>query len=164
MYSKAQYIAGNSNVKSAMIYRCLFDETLMWLVESGAKTQYEVGGDSTDWSNQRNSSFYYYATATASNTVYINSYPGERIPTGAKAGSNSNNWKRNCANNIYDLAGNVWDWSQCWYDYTEDEGKRVYCGGVCSLGLAAGTNAINFYESPEVKSDEVGCRVFLIIV
>lgn len=92
----------NNNVKTGMIYGCMWDYTLEWLVESGSKTYWQIAVDSTDWGNYKN------------NTV--SGY--ERVQTTGY----SENWK---ANNIYDMAGNL-------YEFTLEEDntdQRVYRGG-----------------------------------
>lgn len=87
MYKKSKTLKGtNENVTTNMIWGSMWDATLEWLVDSGNKTYSEVGSDSTSWGN------YYTSTVSGS---------GSKRPTGY-----SEIWK---ANNIYDLAGNVWE-------------------------------------------------------
>ncbi len=103
MYKKCKKLKGaNKQVETGMIWGSQWDRTLMWLVESGNKSIAEICDDSTSWGNYSN-----------------NSEPGagSRRPTGY-----SETWK---ANNIYDLAGNVRDWT------LEADGTsyRAYRGG-----------------------------------
>ena len=85
-------VVNNEYVKSEMIYGNQWDRVMNWLVETGAKEQDEVYSDSTSWGNFRDSTG---AAATDS---------------GSEQTSGKNEaWQ---ANNIYDLAGNYWDWSQ----------------------------------------------------
>ena len=65
-----------------------WDRTLTWLVETGNKTQEEVASDSSSWGNYSNNSF------------------------GSRAYSGSGAYEETKANNIYDLAGNFWEWTQ----------------------------------------------------
>ena len=88
MYENSKKIAANSNVVSTMIWGSLWDRTLIWLTETGEKTYAEIF-DSRTWGNHSDSS----GEAEASS--------GSRRATGF-----SEAWK---ANNIYDLAGNVFD-------------------------------------------------------
>lgn len=69
---------------------------MSWLVRSGAKTEEEVNTDSRSWGN--------YSDSTGEATT--NS--GTKQNTGS-----SEAWK---ANNIYDLAGNCYEWTQEAYD------------------------------------------------
>lgn len=85
-------IVNNDKVKSEMIYGNQWDRVLNWLVETGAKTQEQVDSDSSSWGNYSNSSG---AAATDSGTPQT-------------SGKNPA-WK---ANNIYDLAGNYYEFTQ----------------------------------------------------
>ena len=87
------------NVSTSMIWGCLWDETLQWLVDSGAKTYAEMN-NSIMWGNYANISFE-YKTNTYGTTSSKESYSSTRIPSGSTEYSK--------ANNIYDMAGNVWD-------------------------------------------------------
>ena len=89
MYNQCKKLNGtNSNVKTGMIYGCMWDYTLEWLIETGSKTYSEIGKDSKGWGN------YMYN---------IDGTRGYKKPSGY-----SESWK---ANNIYDMAGNVYDWT-----------------------------------------------------
>ena len=102
MYRKSKEILQNENgnVKTSMIFGSLWDHTLNWLVASGNKT-YSDMKDSSSWGN------YYYSTFQYQNlsggTVTKNQNSSTRIPTG--------NAEYTKANNIYDMAGNVIDWT-----------------------------------------------------
>ena len=104
MYRKSKEILQNENgnVRTSMIWGSLWDHTLNWLVTSGNKTYADMK-DSTSWGN------YYNSTVDGH---------GSRRPTGYRE-----EWK---ANNIYDMAGNVWDWTLEAYNIFS---FRVYRGG-----------------------------------
>ena len=160
MYNKAQYLGGSAGVKSMMIYGSLWDEVMMWLYESGAKSYAEIGDNSTDWGNYSNAIFSYYATSTSTSTSSKKSSTYQRLRTGAKAGASWDNWKRNCANNIYDLAGNVDELTQeC---DSGKLGKRGYRGGAYNVG---GINEAGWrsHWSSTKSVDSIGCRVYFII-
>ena len=88
MYQNSKKVGANNNVASTMILGCMWDRTLIWLTETGEKTYSDLK-DSRSWGNYSNST----GEATTNS--------GEKQATGTNEA-----WK---ANNIYDLAGNVWD-------------------------------------------------------
>ena len=115
MYKKSKKLKGaNKQVETGMIWGSQWDRTLMWLVESKSKSIAEICDDSTSWGNYSNATFTYTnssgGTSTKSNGSQI------RIPTGSADYTK--------ANNIYDLAGNVYDWTLEAYTY-----YRGYRGG-----------------------------------
>ena len=75
-----------------MIYGNQWDRVLNWLVETGAKTQEEVYSNSSSWGNYKDNTG---AAATDSGSPQT-------------SGKNEA-WQ---ANNIYDLAGNYYEWTQ----------------------------------------------------
>ena len=90
MYQNSKKVGANNNVASTMIWGCMWDRALIWLTETGEKTYSDLM-DSSSWGNHSDS----IGEAEANS--------GEKQPTGTNEA-----WK---ANNIYDLAGNVWDWT-----------------------------------------------------
>lgn len=132
MYNRMKNISNNENIQTSMIWGCLWDETLQWLIETGEKTQAEIALDSTSWGNYTNISFTYTNT---SGTTATKATGGTRIPTGST--------ERNKANNIYDMAGNVYDWTLEGYGSS----FRCYRGGYCNLsgaGCPAHYRDVNF--------------------
>ena len=106
-----------------MIWGIQWDETLKWLIDTGEKTYAEVGSDSTSWGNYYNNSFTYY-TNTSKSTATKTSNDQIKIPSGAYEGAN--------ANNIYDLAGNIFEWS-LEVENSEDGNSRYCRGGRYSV-------------------------------
>ena len=96
-----------------MMWGTQWEQTLKWLIDLGNKSISEITLDSTKWGNYNGSSFTYY-TDTLKNTERKASGTNKRIPSGSYESAN--------ANNIYDLAGNV-------YEYTlesSDSGNGYY--------------------------------------
>ena len=103
-------IVSTNEVQSIMIYGNMWDETMQWLIDTGAKTSDEINTSSSSWGNYSNSS-------------------GNADIEGAGSKQNSGYSDYWCANNVYDLAGNCDDWTQEAYS-TYD---RVTRGGSYSL-------------------------------
>ena len=81
MYNKAKGIAVNGNVTSSMIWGSQWDATMRWMYNSG---------------NEENKKYTYDSTGKGN-------YSSSRIPTGTNDAY--------AVNNIYDMAGNVRDWT-----------------------------------------------------
>ena len=152
-YSRLQRLGANGNVKSNIIWGSLFDETLQWLVDSGAKTYAEMK-DSTSWGNYNNSTFE-YKTNISGSTSTKNASSGTRIPSGSTEYSK--------ANNIYDLAGNVWEMTL----EVNVSGARVIRSGVYWRGGAYKTMSCRYWDgyekTPDSGSEYIGARAYLYI-
>ena len=108
MYKRCKNLKGsNTNVETGMAWGNQYDRTLMWLIEMNAKnsslgkTKAEICSDSTSWGNYKNATFEYTTSSGGTATKQQNN--STIIPTG------SSDYTK--ANNIYDLAGNVYDWT-----------------------------------------------------
>ena len=86
-------IVSNDKVESIMIYGNQWDEVMYWLIETEAKNDSEINENSITWGN--------YSDSSESAAI-------EGAGSPQKSGF-SDAWS---ANNIYDLAGNYWDWTQ----------------------------------------------------
>lgn len=84
----AAMLETNNTITSHLPFGAEYDSVLEWFIESGVKTCREITTDSTDWGN-------YWSQKDS---------PGKIVETGSRE-----EW---CANNIYDLAGNVDEWTQ----------------------------------------------------
>ena len=115
-YEKCKTLSdNNNNIETGLIWGNQWDRTLMWLIESGAKTK-EVIRNSTSWGNYRNATFTY--TNSSGSTATKNQNSVVRIPTGSTEYTK--------ANNIYDLAGNAWEWTMEAYSFSD---YRLWRGG-----------------------------------
>ena len=126
MYKKCLTLKGtNTDVKTSMIFGNLWDETLEWLVKSGATISdgttltYQMMKNSTTWGNYLNATFNYIAANAE--TPLMTETKAQSKSTRISAGSA----EYTKANNVYDMAGNVWDWTTEAYSTS----YRVSCGG-----------------------------------
>ena len=150
MYKKCKTLKGqNINIETGMIWGNQFDRTLMWLVESGNKTKEEICKDSVSWANYSNATFEY--VNSSGNIVTKNANSRIRIPTGSTEYTK--------ANNIYDLAGNIWEWTM-----EELQNRmRVARGAYYSSSSSYTANSRYKYAFPLKGDDEYGCRAILYI-
>ena len=112
MYKECLTLKGtNTNVKTSMIFGCLWDETLEWLVKSGATISdgttltYQLMNNSTTWGNYYNTTFNYIAANAE--TPLMTETKAQSTRKRISAGSA----EYTKANNVYDMAGNVSDWT-----------------------------------------------------
>ena len=148
MYKKCKTLSNNNNnVVTGMAWGNQFDRTLMWLIESGAKTKEEISSNSTSWANYGNATFEY--TNSSGSVVTKNSGSYVRIPAG------STDYTK--VNNIYDLAGNVYDWTM----EAKSSLNRVMRGG--NFNYSSNTARDRNYDYPTVSVNHFGCRSALYI-
>ena len=115
LYKKCKELNASDKVETRMIWGCQWDVTMNWLISSGAKTSDEVNKDSSSWGN-------YYDTSVKADdgTTEIKAkYKRAKLNTGKTTFT--------MANNIYDLAGNCWEWTQ----EANDTCGRANMGGNC---------------------------------
>ena len=155
MYIKCKDLKGdNYNVETGMIWGNQWDRTLMWLIESGNKTKEEICEDSTTWGNYKNATFEYIDNN--GNRVIKNAGDETRIPTGSSEYTK--------ANNIYDLAGNVSDWTMEINDINRYRISRDGNAGTNGYYSTTGTPASSRYNDiPSGRSIFRGCRAMLYI-
>ena len=150
MYKRCKNLKGkNTNVETGIAWGNQFDRTLAWLVETGNKTKQEITDDSTSWGNYYNATFEYINSS--GNTATKNKDSSTRIPTGSAEYTK--------ANNIYDLSGNVRDWTmEACYTFS-----RVLRGGDyydAGSNYPAGNRR---YYYPTYSYSYYGCRSALYI-
>ena len=150
MYKRCKNIKGaNTNVETGMIWGNQWDRTLMWLIETGSKTKEQIADDSTSWGNYYNATFEY--VNSSGSTATKNEGSSTRIPTGSAEYTK--------ANNIYDLAGNVRDWTM----EADSTDSRVYRGGYYYNNGGNYPADYRYYSIPTNSYSFYGCRSALYI-
>ena len=150
MYKRCKNIKGaNTNVETGMIWGNQWDRTLMWLIETGSKTKEQIADDSTSWGNYYNATFEY--VNSSGSTATKNEGSSTRIPTGSAEYTK--------ANNIYDLAGNVREWTM----EANSTYGRVYRGGYYSYYGHNNPADYRYSTGPTYSYYYYGCRSALYI-
>ena len=152
MYPKMRNISANKNIQTSLIWGCVFDETLQWLIDSGCKTKEEIANDSTSWGNFSTVTFEYINENGEIATKEVK-YQGPVIPTGST--------ERNISNNIYDLAGNVVEMTLERMD-SGSTGNRCHRGGYAN-GMSAKYVSRREYTQPYGIGFQQGYRSYCII-
>ena len=102
---------GKTNVTASLINSAVWDRTLNWLEETNAVTRAELF-DSTSWGNYRNSKFNFigkYSTDDGDNFTETTASTQKLENKSYLLGTGVTDYTKK--NNIYDLAGNCWEWT-----------------------------------------------------
>ncbi len=102
---------GKTNVTASLINSAVWDRTLNWLEETNAVTRAELF-DSTSWGNYRNSKFNFigkYSTDDEDNFTETTASTQKSENKSYLLGTGVTDYTKK--NNIYDLAGNCWEWT-----------------------------------------------------
>ena len=135
-------LQASDKVKTQMIWGCQWDTTMNWLISSGAKTSDEVNKDSSSWGNYNNTS----VKADDGTTVLKANGKDQKLNTGKTTFT--------MANNIYDLAGNCWEWTQEAYDTYHRAGR----GGLYNFNGSYSPASFRNLYYPDVSYSSVGAR------
>ena len=132
MYKKAKGIAVNNNVTSSMIWGSQWDATMRWMYNSGNEEKKKYTYDSTGKGN------------------YSGTNGNQPIATGSI--------EAYAVNNIYDMAGNVSDWT-IEANYTSYRVDRGGIYGSSGSSYPASNRDVNY--NPTDSDDSSGFRVAL---
>ena len=131
MYKKAKGIAVNNNVTSSMIWGSQWDATMRWMYNSGNEEKKKYTYDSTGKGN------------------YSGTNGNQPIATGSI--------EAYAVNNIYDMAGNVNDWTIEAYGTILRDGR----GGYYRNNGNSGPASVRRSSNPTNSIDNYGFRVAL---
>ena len=144
--------ANSTGVVSHMMYGVEWDRTLKWLETNGkygennaALTTTLVSVDSTFWGNYKNAGPFTYGNGQI-----------KQANTATLIQSGSSNYCK--ANNIYDLAGNLWEW-------TQETTSNDYCirGGNFPYEGSNFASSQRYHYNKDYFNYSVGGRVALYI-
>lgn len=131
----ASTIENNEEVKSHLIFGVEYDSVLEWFIKTEVKTFAEIAENSTEWDNHWNA----------------RNFTSKVVKTGSR--------EERCTNNIYDLSGNVDEW-------TQEQNGSSYCvvrGGSCDYYGDGYPVAYRSCSHSNVDFDDVGFRAALYI-
>lgn len=131
----ASTIEDNEVVKSHLTFGAEYDSVLEWFIKTKVKTLAEIAEDSTEWGN-------YWNTENS---------PRKVVETGSRE-----EW---CANNIYDFAGNVDEWTQ----EKNESSYRVIRGGFFDINGNFYPVSYRNYNFPNYFYCDTGFRATLYI-
>ena len=135
MYKMCKTIKANDNVATSMLWGCQWDATLRWMQTSSDS---EVANFPTNSEGKGN-------------------YKGTQGDTNILISTGSNN--SYAVNNIYDMAGNVFDWTlEAYY-----EDSRVGRGGNYGYTASSTPASSRLYDYPTSNRNSSGCRSTLYI-
>ncbi len=131
----AATIERKETVKSHLVFGAEYDSVLEWIIKTEVKTLTEIVEDSTEWGN-------YWNTKNSTREI---------VKTGSRE-----EW---CVNNIYDIAGNVNEW-------TQEQNKSFY--RIIRGGYSYSTGfdypvAYRYYDDPREGHSRTGFRAALYI-
>lgn len=128
-----------SDVVTNMIWGCQWDRTIDWIANTNSKIGYAGLKNSGAWGNYYDVEFEYTKTDGTKETKIRNS--GTLIPTGSTEYTK--------ANNIYDLAGNLTEWTMQPYGGHD----RNYRSGEYAVGGNAGACICQNHGTSPINSE-----------
>ena len=125
-------VVSSKYAQSTMIYGNQWDEVMSWLIATGGKKDSEVNSNSSSWGNYNSGS-------------------------SPKTAGYSETWK---ANNIYDLAGNCYEWTQ----EADSTNGRVFRGGSCNYSGSDNPASDRYSDYPRNSRSNGSSRPALYLI
>ena len=147
-YKLSKTIATNSNVTTSMIWGCQWDITLKWMQRYGSEDVRNFTTDSKLHGNFKDTELKYKVNSTSAEQTKAAGVQNI-IPTGSSETTK--------VNNIYDMAGNVSDWTIEAYSTV----LRVTRGGNYSDDGSNGPASVRRSSNPTNSIDNYAFRVAL---
>ncbi len=149
-YKLSKTIRANSNVTTSMIWGCQWDATLRWMQTSSDEKVKNFPTNSASYGNYNDNTLEYKESENGETKTQVTA--SSIIPTGSSETTN--------INNIYDMAGNVYDWSISTYNAR----YRVISGGAYNVkGIASPSYHNKDFGTPTTSTYVSGFRSTLYI-
>lgn len=158
----AKTIAGSmytNSTKSALINSYAYDTTLNWIISTNNKTAEQVTVDSSSWGNYIDTTIENITSYLAEDSISTISSEENPITKNENEAIIINSLESNYtkANNIYDLAGNVYEWTTEMYN-----GEAIGRGGRYNSSGSDRPASYRFTSTfNDASNDDVGFRVML---
>ena len=127
----AKQMSPEASQTGSLIFGIQWDLTLRYIESKGAKTQAELRTDSKSWGNYSNATFDITRGAYSNNhgSSYTQVSETYTRPNGANVLLTTGVTERNRALNIYDIVGNVYEWTM-----ERNSSDRAFRGGAYNDG------------------------------
>ena len=171
----AEKMYTGDKVKSGLLTGKMWDTTLQWLIKTNAVTNYEVNTDGSSWGNYGTS----LIPGITSYSKYIGRQTGiqwiEGITTKYRINEDKTEKSEYCwllktgnteytkRNNIYDLAGNLWEFTYERYKTSDNSLDAVDRGYSFQVENNISPGSIRSHVSIEHYGSDIGFRVALYI-
>ena len=151
----AESMYQTSSAQSSLMNSYAFDNILNWIQNSGEKTQQDIITNSTYWGNYSNSTVTGVTKYSSDNGIYW-------VDTTSKSKPNGNRWILKTGNseyskvkNIYDLAGNLKEWT------TETNLAKAVARGGSYYEAGNTVPAKERYSLSDTNDYKIGYRAIL---
>lgn len=152
---KSRELISDKERTSSLMFGIQWDLIMKFIEQKGAKTQTQLKTDSSTWGNYNNVEFnfvrgkYSYDMGTTFSSD-VNNKTSKVESTSVLLTTGATD--RNSALNIYDLAGNLWEWT---LQHIENPEKPcgIRGGYCCNYGQYCPAAAYNGYSEAEATSD-----------
>lgn len=154
LVAKSAYSA-SSQVASSLLYGAQYDAMLNYINSTSTSVT-----NSTTWGNHNNSTFTFTGQYQVNGSGAYTSGTGTTKPANTSWLLTTGASEQNKAKNIYDVAGNVWEWT---YELTPASSNRVLRSGSFYGSGAGGPAASRINTYPDSSGESFGFRFALYI-
>ena len=153
--------SSNDNYTTSLMFGLQWDLVCKFIEESGAKSYQEISVNSKDWGNYRNSEFTITSDNAKFTTNYVDIAKGTIRHVNNRSIFTTGASNQNRAINVYDFAGNTWEWT---LEHTLNQGTSICTARGGDYSRTSGTNgsaAYRYYNTTSFTNLGVAFRVTL---